>query len=247
MKISRLFTYAGQWLGIQKGQKIEEPALGHVDYLLQFKEYVSSYPIPQERRTARNQYSHANDPPIGGDITKPAITNCCYFSMGRPFISWGFPRFTGGENPFATFHPFTTSMEELMHRYGIRGSDIRIDRQTGQNELHAFTYKHAKAPFNPDHFYTETTVLPRDFEAGKALICFFVSTKVKNAQEFLNQLDKHMAGIGYPAGRYAREIHIRDTQLNGAWFPDGIADDEAFQRLYNPVPGKRITSSPSTK
>lgn len=107
-----MFNRVSKWLGNTFGNSAEHSAPAvltapekifypgdkaslqdHVRFLLEAKRYIADHDVPEDRRNANNQYSHAKRPPIGNDPSRPATTNCSYEFHGRKLISIGYPLF----------------------------------------------------------------------------------------------------------------------------------------------------------
>lgn len=164
----------------------------HAKFLIECRNYVRDHPVPEGQENSMNQYSHAGRPPIGGDHTKPAITNCCYEFFNRDYVSIGVPLFIHSTSPFEMdeTHAFSAGfnantlwegMNDLFDRYGLD-----IDGDT----------KYAPYHF---HFYIESTVSNADVaKAGYELIEYYTLSTTDDPKEFLAGLDEIMTEHGFP-------------------------------------------------
>jgi len=157
----------------------------YVRFLLEAKEFVAGYPVPENRRNSNNQYSHARKPLIGDDPVRPAITNCSYEFFGRKLISIGYPLFVPDApmiknddiNPAFNNGTLWDSFEKVLHHYAG-------DLGSGETK---YGYQRAT-----HHAYIERPVPEETFDHAQKLIEFYTRTPITDPKQFIDALDKIM-------------------------------------------------------
>lgn len=170
----------------------------HARFLLESKDYIANHPVPEDERGPA-QYSHSKksiadrDSTHEYDLTKPAITNCCYEHFEREFISVGWALFIEeaeildderGLNPAFNGLTFARSFEQLMQRYDIEA----------RNE-NTFKLGHY---YPANHRYIETIIQPEGKDRAHDMVEFYTRTDITNPKHFLDALDQYMRALGHP-------------------------------------------------
>ena len=164
----------------------DAPIEDHARFLLQARHYIRNHPVPDDRKSGLNQYSHAAKPHIDDDPSIPAITDCSYEFFGQKRISIGFPLFIeqarwvtedNRYNPAFNSGTLWDSFEKLLKsRIGDLGDG---DTKYGYY-----------LPTN--HYYIEKPVPQDVFDKAGKIIEFYTRTKIEDPREFLKELDKNI-------------------------------------------------------
>lgn len=163
----------------------EAPLIDHVAFLLKSKDYVATHPVPEEFKTFINQYSHAGEPLIGDDPTRPAITDCSYEHFGRLRMSIGMPLFIE-QAPLVKDNKINYCFN-AMSLWSSFGQVL--ERYTGKWDRDSTKYGYY-LPTN--HYYMEEIVPPEIFSTARKVIDFYTRTDIRDPAEFIKKLDEKM-------------------------------------------------------
>lgn len=165
------------------------PLLDHVDFLIRAKDYIENHPVPENRIGMLNQYRHNPDsPPVGNDLSKPAITNCSYNFFGRTMISIGFPLFIE-QAPLIknnTINPaFNNAMLWESFRHVFEATVGKMgDGDTKYGYFLPMNHSYVEHPVSDDIL----TADPAFYERSQKFIEFYIRSDIHNPSVFLNAL-----------------------------------------------------------
>lgn len=143
----------------------------HLCFLIDARIFVQNQDVPEPcgEEPPYSQYSHARAEPVGGDLRKPAITDCCYYygMADRYLVSVGIPDFTPcqpilneddegnflGLNNGLTYRNFMLSLQSVLDAYGIPVEGAKLGHD-GHGRIQ----------------YVEYDVAPDDFEKGHLIV-----------------------------------------------------------------------------